>query len=131
MGTTRSLLAWQCFLGLAVFTSVSGILFAAESPGTQGRSIPPSVTIFDRPAPPFSTASPEPDVGTAPRALQRKLLPDPGHQFCQGFARGFVGAVGRLSRSSRRWYLRAPHVRRPHAHRSWHRAACHCLYPIT
>jgi hypothetical protein len=29
-----------------------------------------------------------------------------------------------MSRSSRRWHLRAPHVGRPHAHQSRHHAAC-------
>ena len=46
----------------------------------------------------------------------------PGLAFSVARCRGRV--VCRMSRSSRRWHLRAPHVRRPHAHQSRHRAAC-------
>jgi DNA-binding NarL/FixJ family response regulator len=35
-----------------------------------------------------------------------------------------------MSRSSRRWHLRAPHVGRPHAHQSRHRAVCRHRHEI-
>jgi hypothetical protein len=64
--------------------------------------------------------SSESDVATTPRARKRKLLAHSGHEFglwCREIA------ICGVSRSSRRWYLRAPHVRRPHAHQSRHHAA--------
>ena len=73
--------------------------------------------------------------GSVMNAMSRMSPPHPGHAtgnssptramsfaFSVGRCRG--RAVCRMSRSSRRWHLRAPHVRRPHAHQSRHRAAC-------
>jgi len=50
----------------------------------------------------------QPDIATTPRALQRKLLPHPSHEFGLRVGRCREIAVCRVSRSSRRWYLGPP-----------------------
>jgi len=55
----------------------------------------------------------EPDIATTPRALERKLLPHPGHEFRPGFsARCRASGAFDARRSSLPWRGRRPHARR-------------------
>jgi len=63
-------------------------------------------------------------VATTRRALELELLLTRAKSLILGVARCRGRLDCRMSRSSRRGYLRPPHVRRPHPHQSRHHAAC-------